>query len=492
MITARQPLVGICLSALLGIAFSSAFSCWNWIINGLGLLIFWWILKGTVWILLVTACAFGCLHKLQTTESQAALFSRALASDIWQSQGIVTQVLQPVGKNPTLIVRTEKLRSGKTENCVSLRVLVPWKRPAPEVGTTVKWIGRMRLVEKVRSHQSRRADGIKRRAWLSFLGVDLEAYQVAATQPLILPKKWHIHRVFELARKRIEEAVSRGIEKNNSEVALIRALTLGASSETEKMLAEAFRRTGTYHIFSVSGLHVGMVAAIVWQTLRTLGAPHLTVVSLTIFSLFFYAGIAQFRPPALRAACMASILLAGTCIWRQAFVINSLAAAALCLLGWNTELLFRPGFQLSFIVVVTIALLAPPLYKFARRFWLPDPFVPRVLLTPLQRIWERFGLAVAAVVSVSTAAWVGSTPLLLWHFQSVSFSALFVNPLIVPLAFLLLSLAALTLLCDLFLGAWVASIFSHINLAIASGILAIVQWAAKLPWGFLQIPDFRS
>ncbi len=488
MVITRQPLIGVCLSAIVGISFSSKFSSWSWIIGGLGLLVLWCALKGIAWILLVTVCAFGCLHRLQTTESQATLFSYSLPPHLWQAQGIITKVFRPVRKTTSLVVRSEKLRSGKTEYHVSLKILLPWRDPVPEVGTTVKWTGWMRPIEKLRPKRFHHAVGFSRHAWLSSLGIDLESYKVTAARSVAPPAKWHIRHWIEAARRRIGEAISRGIEKNDVEVALIRALTLGASHETEKMLAEAFRRTGTYHIFSVSGLHVGMVAAIVWQALRIFGLPHLAVVPITIVTLFSYAGITEFRPPALRAACMASVLLVGTCVWRRAFVLNSLAAAALCMLVWDSGLLFRPGFQLSFVVVAAIALLAPSLYRFGQKLCLPDPFLPRVLLTPMQRFFERLGLAIAGVAAVSTAAWVGSTPLLLWHFQNASLSALFVNPLIVPLAFLVLSFAILSIICDLFFSTWLATIFAHTNLAIASAILIIVNWAANLSWGFLQIP----
>jgi ComEC/Rec2-related protein len=488
MIITRQPLVGVCLSAIVGISFSSKFSSWSWIIGGLGLLVLWCALKGTAWILLVTVCTFGCLHRLQTTESQATLLSYSLPPHLWQTQGIVTKVFRPFKKTTCLIVQTEKLRSGATEYHVSLKILLPWHGPAPEVGTTVKWIGWMRPIEKLRPQRFPHAPSFNRRAWLSSLDIDLESYKVTATRSIASPAKWHVRHWVEAARRRIAEAISRGIEKHDAEITLIRALTLGASHETEKMLAEAFRRTGTYHIFSVSGLHVGMVAAIVWQAFRILGIPHSITVPMTILTLFSYAGITGFRPPALRAACMASVFLVGSCVWRRALVLNSLAAAALCMLICKAELLFRPGFQLSFVVVTAIALLAPPLYRLGRKLCLPDPFLPRVLLTPMQRFFEQLGLAVVMVVAVSTAAWAGSTPLLLWHFQNASLSALFVNPLIVPLAFLILSFAALGTICDLLFSTWLATIFAHTNLAIASIVLAIVHWAASLSWGFLQIP----
>lgn len=491
IIVVRQPLVGMALAAVAGIVLSSIFSVWSWIATGLSLLILWRLFSGTAWILLATVCVFGCLHRLQTVESQAALFSRDMSisiSGIWKSQGVITQALRSFRDTSSLLVRIKKLQSGKNEYHLPLQVLIPWRGEPPAVGTMVQWMGSVRLIDKFTSIRFRNGVRFNRQAWLASLGIDLEFYRIAAVQVVHPPSIWNLKLWAVRARKRVEQAINRGMENNTTEAAFIRALTLGADRESEKMLAEAFRRTGTYHIFSVSGLHVGMVAAIAWQVFKICRVSQKIAVPLIIVLLFSYAGITGLRPSACRAACMAGVFLGGICVKRRAFVLNSLAAALLCILGGNSELLFRPGFQLSFVVVVAITLLAPPFYRMGQQWYAPDPFLPRRLFTPTQRFLERLGSAISATIAVSTAAWMGSTPLLLWHFQNASLSALLVNPIVVPLAFLVLSLAALSLFCDLFLSTWLAALFAHANLVPASAILTIVQWAANLPGGYLRIP----
>lgn len=486
----RQPLVGVSLAAIGGICLSPILSSWGGIIGGLGMLVLWRLFHGTRWILLATVCLFSCLHNLQTVESQAALFSRFLPLGIWQGQGIVTQAFRPYYGTLLLIVQTEKLAVGNNQYHLSLRVLVPWKGEFPTVGSRVGWTGLIQQVAKdiFPPHSA----PFHYQAWLSAQGVYLKFYQVVAHRIIHSPSLWHPSHWATAARKRIEQGITRGIESHKKESALIRALTLGADRKTEKMLAGAFRQTGTYHIFSVSGLHVGMVAAIAWQVCNISNIPQRLALPIIISLLFGYAWITGLRPPAFRAACMAGVLFCGTFVMRRAFVLNSLAAAALCMLCWNSRLLFQPGFQLSFVVVATIASLAPLLYRFGQRIFLPDPFLPRRLLTLSQRMFGRLGSAVVATLAVSIAAWLGSTPILLWHFQNASLSALLVNPLVVPLAFLVLSLAILSLLCDFFLSTWLATVFAHANLLPASAILAIVQWAANLPGGFLQWTIFTA
>lgn len=483
----RQPLVGVCLAAILGITFSSVCPAWSWLIGGWGTLILWRVFGGSVWILLAVTSVFGCLHRLQTVESQAALFSHSMPSGLWHGQGIVIQAF-PSSRRTSLIVRTETLRFGKTTHPISLPILLPWRGTTPAVGTTVSWSGWMGQVKNFRSSRFNRRKVLSRKSWFASLGVYWECHKVATSQILSPPPKWHLTPLALVARKRVEEAISRGIEKNELEVAFIRALTLGATQETEKALAEIFRRTGTYHLFSVSGLHVGMVATIAWYALKISRISQPLSIPIISFLLFFYAAITGFRPPACRAAFMATILLCGIYAKRRTFILNSLATAALCMLAWNSKLLFRPGFQLSFAVVLTIALLSPPLFRLGKKICASDPFLPRSLLTRPQRLCERLGVAAAATIAVSTAAWCGSVPLLLWHFQQVSFSALLINPLVVPLAFLVLSTAIVSLICDLLIGPYLAAVFTHLNLIFASVILSLVHWAANSSIGFFRVP----
>ena len=479
----RQPLVGVSLAAVTGIFLSPALSSWGWLAGSLGALALWRFFGGTLWILLATAGVFGCLHRLQTVESPGALLSHSLTEpfSLWQGQGVVIKTFRSFRGTTSLFVRTEQLRSN-SKVPIPVRVLLSWRGESPSVGSRVRWTG---ILQPAAAGPHRIAK-FDRRAWLSSQGVYLEFRKIAVRETVHPPSPWHPTLWAAAARKRAEQAISRGIESEKQKSALIRSLTLGADKEAEKMLAEAFRHTGTYHIFSVSGLHVGMVAAIAWQTFKVLRIPRSIALPTIIPLLFAYAGVTGLKPPAFRAACMAAIFLGGTFSTRRAFVLNSLAAAALFVLAWDSKQLFRVGFQLSFVVVTAIACLSPPLYRLGQRFFAPDPFLPRLLFTPIQRLCAGLGNAFSATMAVSIAAWLGSTPLLLWHFRSVSLSALLVNPLVVPLAFLVLSLAAVSLICDVLISHWLATIFNHANLLPASAILSIVQWTSHLPGGFIS------
>jgi ComEC/Rec2-related protein len=169
-----------------------------------------------------------------------------------------------------------------------------------------------------------------------------------------------------------------------------------------------FRRTGTLHLFAVSGLNVAMLGVVVWYVLRPFGIRRSRAVLIIIPVLAFYAVITGLGASCVRAAIMASIVLLGETFERPPVVFNSLAAAALAILAWDTNELYSSGFQFSFVLVAVIVLGAARLQRKMEPFGQPDPFLPRPLWT-LQQRWTANGWRlVAGAFAVTIAAWLGS------------------------------------------------------------------------------------
>src|SRR5207302_2916578 len=166
-------------------------------------------------------------------------------------------------------------------------------------------------------------------------------------------------------------------------------------------------QTGKLHLFAVAGLHVGIVATLLWMLTTVARLSRKAAAATIIPLLFFYAAVTGLHVSSLRAATMASILIGGFFFERKAFLFNSLAAAAFFLLCWDTNELFSTGFQLSFAVVGAIVLFAGPFFGFLQRWVAVDPFLPRSLLRGPRR-WMHSGYEwLCQGASVSLAAWIG-------------------------------------------------------------------------------------
>lgn len=267
---------------------------------------------------------------------------------------------------------------------------------------------------------------------------------------------------------------------------LIVAMVLGDTSSLPERIQEQFRGTGTYHLFSVSGLHVGMLAVLLWYLLRVLRLNSRQAAFLIIPALFFYAFMTGWKPASVRAAIMSSVVLCGLIANRQPVLFNNLCAAAFLILLGDTNQMFNAGFQLSFTVVAAILLLARPITALIEKPFRPDPFFPEKLLTRWQRQLFRGGQKFAGLAGVSAAAWAGSLPLTLGYFHLISLSALPANLLAVPISFGIMAVAMLSLLSGA-VSLWVSAVFNQANWVLTHLLLWVVGVFASLPGSFIYI-----
>jgi len=295
-----------------------------------------------------------------------------------------------------------------------------------------------------------------------------------------------IMRAAQKSRAWMQNALCRGLEDAPDAQNFLSGIVLGLRHQTPEDIEEPFQQTGTLHLFAVAGLHVGIVAALLWMVATVARLSRKSAAALIIPLLLFYAAVTGLHVSSMRAAVMSSILLGGFFFDRRGFVLNSLAAAAVLLLCWDTNELFSTGFQLSFAVVGAIVLLADPLCRSLERWSVADPFLPRVLVRGPRRLMHASFDWLFRAGSVSLAAWIGSLPLILWYFHLVTPISLFANLVVVPIAFFVLAIALLSLLSTPLLP-WLAVVFNNANWALATLVIGIVHLFAQIPGGHFYV-----
>jgi competence protein ComEC len=145
------------------------------------------------------------------------------------------------------------------------------------------------------------------------------------------------------------------------DASMLNAMLFGDRTHLTHSLRLAFERTGTFHLFVVSGLHVALLAAALFWFLRRLRLPEAPAVLLTILIAFAYAELTGFAIPAQRALLMTSIYLIARWLDREITALNALGAAALAVLILDPRALFEASFQMTFMVILAIAALSIPL-----------------------------------------------------------------------------------------------------------------------------------
>jgi competence protein ComEC len=304
---------------------------------------------------------------------------------------------------------------------------------------------------------------------------------------------WPVRRVALRVREVLARVIAVELSEYPRETAVIRAMVLGAREEAADGVEEAFRHAGTLHIFSVSGLHVGLVAVILWRVCNLVRLTRRQAAWASIPMVLFYALVTGWQPAAVRSAFMASVVLLGIGLNRPPAFFNSLCLAGVLILAVDTHQVFMPGAQLSFVVIAVIAGGSPPVARWLGDRVRPDPFLPRPLWSWRWRCGRAAWLWLAQMLAVSLVAAVGSAPLTLWHFQLVTPVSLAANLIHVPLAGLILATAFLSVAAAGLAGPGAAAVFTHANLVFARVSLVTAERLARVPGGsVLWNPRDRS
>src|SRR6266571_3853024 len=225
-----------------------------------------------------------------------------------------------------------------------------------------------------------------------------------------------------------------GLPVEDEPLRLLWAMTLGWTTALSGEVSEPFMRSGTMHIFAISGLHIALIAGVMVAVLRVFRVPRAGCGLLVIPIIWAYTGLTGWQASAIRSTIMMSVIIAGWSLQRPSDLLNSLAAAAFIILLWDPQQLFQASFQLSFFVVLSLALFTPVLEDLRRRWLAPDPLLPTKLV-PGWRRWLGGPLDFLTTgLTVLLAAWLGSIPLIAWYFHLFTPISLLANLVVVPLS----------------------------------------------------------
>ena len=486
----RQPFVGLVLMAAIGIIVGDVFP-----LPGAALIAVTIALAVCIVIVacrpmllatyVIVGLGFFLLHNLETSNTEGQQLADELGGRprvVTATGSVITEPkIAPSGFATFLLkLKSIEFEGGKQPTRAIWQVR--WKG-APEFGDELKLFGIAEVIAPPRNPGE-----FDMRSYLARHDVRRMLF-VRYSEDGTLIRHGGGNLILRLAQKSrawMQNAICRGLENAPEVQNFLSGIVLGLRHQTPEDIEEPFQQTGTLHLFAVAGLHVGIVAALLWLLAMVARLSRKWAAALIIPLLLFYAAVTGLHVSSVRAAVMSSILLGGLFFERKVFVLNSLAAAAFFLLCCNTNELFSTGFQLSFAVVGAIILFADPFAEFLQRWTAPDPFLPRSLLRGPRRWMHATFEWLCRGTGVSLAAWVGSLPLVLWYFYIVTPISLVANLIVVPIAFFILAIALLSLLSTPLLSG-LAVIFNNANWLLVQLVMGIVQFLAHVPGGHFYV-----
>jgi len=269
--------------------------------------------------------------------------------------------------------------------------------------------------------------------------------------------------------------------------AIWKSMMLGETQFLEPAVKDSFRRSGTMHLFAISGLHIGIIAAIIAFFLRKCGIPLAITPLIGLPLIFLFVQITGNSPSAVRALMMIFFFWSALLFMRRPAPLSAWAASALVALLIHPEQLWNPGFQLSYAVVAMILLYGLPLADFMSRQFIPFREIPQPLLGAGQYGMRKVHQTLTESFAISVAAFLISQPLTIHYFGIFSPVSVFLNVFFVLLAFPVILMGVLTLSLGFILPPFLFFPVQWTAAGILEFIHALSRTAMKIPGSSLAM-----
>jgi competence protein ComEC len=296
---------------------------------------------------------------------------------------------------------------------------------------------------------------------------------------------------------------------------VLNAALLGNRYGLSQSAADRFRAGGTFHVLVISGMQISFIGALVFFSAGWFTRKRIWRFLIATSLIWSYTIAVGGDAPVARAALMFTLVILAPVVWRRANSLNVMGATALLLFVWRPMNLLDPSFQLTFLSVLTIVLLAVPLVQTMQRVgsWIPTTVTPyppacpawfrrlsevlfwsdaswraemassnvsyRLFKTPIAAKLERWRLQrlcrfIFVAVTVSAIVQVAMLPPMIIYFHRLSFASLLLNIVVGAL------MAALGIV------AVVAVIVSQVSAWLVSPLVLLVE---KLNWLMIHAVD---
>lgn len=255
------------------------------------------------------------------------------------------------------------------------------------------------------------------------------------------PSRTRLASAIENARESIADHIRGQIGGPEGEIAA--ALIVGVRAGIPDEINEAMRRTGIYHIISISGLHMALVAGTIMGLLRGAFAlfPDFAsrrpvkkyAAAAALFSIAAYLVFSGIVVAAERSFIMLAVMLVAVLFDRAALTMRNLAISAIAVILVSPHEVVGPSFQMSFAATAALvgAYAGWSDYR-AGRATSPPP-----RRSPLAFVTRKFLLGMGGLAMTSIIAGSATALFAIWHFQRVSPLSLLANLAVMPIVSLI-------------------------------------------------------
>ena len=306
----------------------------------------------------------------------------------------------------------------------------------------------------------------------------------ACLRPTWEPPWWWPPAVLDTVRRRGSDVLHAHLSPSRAPLAA--ALLFGSREALPREEADDFLVTGTIHILSISGLHVGLLAVALAACLRAVRVPRQTALICIAMALGGYMFVVRAETPVVRATLLVWLTCFGSLWARRSAAMNALAAAAIVILVCRPGDVVSAGAQLSFLSTAVLVGTAAVVLRMRPTADPIDRLIDRSR-SPAERVGRRLGRQTWELFLVGLAVWGVTAPMVAARFHVVSPVGIVLNVVVAPLVPLAMALGFACVL-----AATVSASLAAVCGAGCDAALAATSWVVELgaavPWGHVWVP----
>jgi competence protein ComEC len=331
--------------------------------------------SATLMLLVAFSCAGATLGSLEkrgvSRERVQRFYDEGLiaSGDPVEVTGVLERAPESAPDGFYLALRVEKLRFKDEERSVSgsVSLFAPvYDRAAGAEydALELRYGARVRVMTALRRSENFRNPGVSSfTEYLEQRGFDATGTIKSALlverlddERVFLPLAW----LYEW-RQRLLSRIGQTFSPETAGV--LDASLLGNRYYLSQGAAERFREGGTFHVLVISGLHISFIGLVALLVMRRITRRRAWQFAASVSLLWAYTLAVGAEAAVVRAALMFTVVALAPVLHRRAASLNALGGACLALLVWRPGELFDPSFQLTFLSVLAIVVIAWPVLR---------------------------------------------------------------------------------------------------------------------------------
>lgn len=282
----------------------------------------------------------------------------------------------------------------------------------------------------------------------------------------------YVEKIVNNFKEKTKKALRDNLDEDLAELCI--GILIGDRNNLDEKIEEDFKKSNLTHMLAVSGSHFVYIIICIKYLEKVIKWRNFNKV-LTIIIIVLFMNLTGNTASVVRSGIMAIMLIVAKFFHRKSDVWTNMAISAVLALVYNPYTLFDIGFELSYGGVIGIVVFYDKVKDTLGKIIIKMHKESKML----QYILEGTSVTISANLVI--------IPIMIYNFNTISFSFIVSNLLAGGLLGIIVILGFLLVFLSLMLGQTL-SIFFYILNFLLKALTKIAEVCSKLPFSYIYVP----